>query len=124
METWKKFAILFGILIPIIIVLTLLAVNFNGWGKQVSGISGPFTNGLYQLGLKLPQFMMQNGYTMIISYLLIFIGFPLLVAWAVWHWDVGYKFSNATTSNNKLEGYNAQREPEDAETLNTIKKGA
>jgi hypothetical protein len=117
METWKKYAILITLVVIAVIPLTLLAVNFNGWGKQVSGWTGPFTNGAFKLGLIIPNFMVSSGYNMLIIYILAGILYPLLIAYVVWHFDVGYKFTGAAVAASPASGYDntMRREPEEPE---------
>ena len=77
METYKKFAIAAAILMILAIILTLLAVNFNGWGDAVSGVSAPLTSGLTKIGAAPLQWAQSNGYFMLIFYLAVFLALPL-----------------------------------------------
>ena len=124
METWKKYLIITVILVSLVVFLTLAAVNFQGIGDKLGGIGGPFTNGLTKLGAGPLNWALIGGYQMLIFYLVSFALVPVLVAYVVWHYDIPYKIVSNSTADNKLVGYNAQREPEDAETLNTSKTGA
>lgn len=113
METWKKFAIIFAVLAPLLIIITLLAVNFQGWGTAVSKTGGPFFTGLFNLGAMIPKFMLQDGYRMAIGYLVGLLVIPLTVAYLVWHFDIGYKLGNASKSESPASGYDntMSREP-------------
>ena len=116
METWKKFTIFLIIVIPITISLTLLAINFNGWGTTVSQSTAGFTSGLQKIGAYIPTLMLQNGYIMLLCYIsvpLLMFGFALLY----WNKDWGYKLQGAaSTTENKLTDYATQREPDEPET--------
>ncbi len=98
METWKKMLIFFVIVIPIVIVLTLLAINYNGWGASLSTSTVPFTKGLHELGSKIPSMMLENGYIMLLVYLSVpalMFGFALLY----WNKDWGYKLQPENHNN-------------------------
>jgi lipoprotein signal peptidase len=123
MQTWKKYAIVFTLIIVLVVVLTLLAVDYNGWGTSAGSVAGPVTNGLYELGNKPISWAQTNGYTMLIFYIIGILALPLIVAYLVWHYDIGYKINGtAPTTGGSITGYTAQREPEEPETIPT--KGA
>jgi len=116
METWKKFAVIFSIVIILAVVLTLLAVNFNGWGAAVSGVSGPFTSGISRLMQSPLNWALAGGYQLLIFYLLAFVAVPVAVAYAVWHYDLPYKITGATAPSPASNYDNSmRREPEEAE---------
>jgi hypothetical protein len=116
METWKKFAIIFAIVIVIVVFVTLLAVDFQGWGKALGKSGGPFFNGLYNIGAMLPKFALSGGYNLILFYLIIVFA-CLITAYLVWHFDLGYKINGQKPTAASIQNYNAQREPEEPETL-------
>jgi hypothetical protein len=123
METWKKFAIVIAIVCVLVVPLTLLAVNFNGWGANLSKQAVPLTNGLHNIGKIIPTAMLNNGYIMLIGYLAV----PVLMfasALIYWNQDWGYKITGGAPENGTLQNYTPQRAPEDAETLKSTTKGA
>jgi len=122
MDTWKKFAIIITVVVILVVPLTLLAINYNGWGAQLSTSLTPFTTGIQKVGQVIPTAMLENGYVMLIGYLAI----PLLMfGFAVIYWnrDWGYKITGASATTNSASNYDntMKREPEEPERASITK---
>ena len=103
MDTWKKFAAIFTILIVVVVIITLAAVNYQGLGTALTQWTGPFTNGLFNAGHSITTWMGASGYNMLLSGVgVIFL--CVLSALAYWHWDVGYKLRPSTNPNTGSPG--------------------
>ena len=116
METWKKFAIVITVVCILVIPLTLLVVNFNGWGANLSKQAVPITNGLHNIGKIIPTAMLNNGYIMLIAYLAV----PILMfasALIYWNQDWGYKLTGSKAATNSASTYDnsMKREPDEPE---------
>jgi hypothetical protein len=119
MKTWKLLVIFLAIIIPVTIIITLLAINFNGWGASVSQSTSGFTSGLQKMGAYIPNMMLQNGYIMLLIYIAVpalVFGFALLYSNKDW----GYILQPQSSSNAASNYDNTmKREPEEPERSNT-----
>jgi hypothetical protein len=118
MDTWKKVAILLVLVVILVIPLTLLAIDYNGWGTSLSKSTAPVTVGIHKLGEVIPSAMLNNGYIMILCYASIPI---LMFGFAVVYWnrDWGEKLGQSTAPNPAAEFDNTmKREPDEPERSN------
>lgn len=115
---------LLGIIILVIIVIigTLVAVDFQGWGKALAGAGGPFAAGLYN-ALVTPFKWAASGGWPTLGAALAIIGILMIAsAWSVWHYDIPYKFTGAASSSSSQTMANTtKREPDEPELAPTIK---
>ena len=110
MDSLKKWLIFLAVLIPIIIVLTLLAINYGGWGTSLSEAAIPITNGIHEIGKVIPNMMLENGYIMLLCYLSV----PILMFGAAliyWNKDWGYKLQPANTTTGGFQTSTTQTIP-------------
>lgn len=121
MDTWKKYLIVTVILMSLVVFFTLAAVNFAGIGDKLSGVGGPFTTGAFKLGLGPLTWAQSGGYQMLVFYIINPLIISLMVAYVVWHFDLGYKLTGAVASSSPAAGYDntMKREPEEPERSNT-----
>ena len=85
----KKLLVAFAIVVTIAVVITLIAVNFQGWGKALAGIGGPASTTIYGGLNTVPTWVSQGGWPSLAVGILIFIvAWPILVAAFVWQKNV------------------------------------
>jgi hypothetical protein len=122
--SFKKYLLITIPIFAVVIFALLAYLNVGGIGTKLSGVGGPFASGFQKL-LTGPLAWASNGGwpTLAIFYLVGFIAVPFSFAYLIWHYDVPYKITGSTAPS-QITGYVAQRQPEDAETLNTTKSGA
>ena len=122
MDTWKKYLIVTVLLMSIVVALTLLAVNFQGWGTAVSSSTGPVTTGLYNIGANYLSFGLQSGYNMLLIIIVIPAIAIVISCYVTWHWDVGYMLSKNNASSSPASNYDntMKREPEEPERSSVV----
>jgi len=110
MDSLKKWLIFLAVLIPIIIILTLLAIDYGGWGTSLSEAAVPVTDWIHNIGKVVPNMMLDNGYIMLLCYSMV----PILMFGAAliyWNKDWGYKLQPENTSTGGFQASTTQTIP-------------
>ena len=111
----RKYLILaVAILIVLAVVVTLIAVNFQGWGDTLAGIGGPASITIYNALNTIPTYIASGGWPSLLLGILVFLVIiPLGVAAIVWQKDVPYmlhlqKDPNATATGGVYQNAPSQ----------------
>ena len=80
-----------AIIILITALVTLVAVNFNGWGTSLAGAGGPIAAGLYSFANNIPIWISSGGWpTLAIGIIVFVFAWPLICCIIFWQKDIPY----------------------------------
>ena len=104
-------------------IAVLIAVNFMGWGKALAGFGGPFAAGLYKVFAMFPQWVLNGGWPTMIAGIAIIGALMFAAGYLFEKKEIIARITGSNTSETQMKPYNAQVQPEDAETQATAKTG-
>lgn len=108
----KKLIIAFAIVVAVAVLVTLIAVNFNGWGTALSGVGGPAAASIYRFTNMIPTWISSGGWPSLGVGILVFvIAWPLFIAAIVWQKNVPYVLGIQHDPNSSSGAGNYQSAP-------------